>query len=110
MALNESAVIWITDKAGVVIEEYNGTYSLKAVRKYQSQRVDKVSYDWVKRDVWNKETRQWETPPRANAAMGVILGDREQAIASLLKLLESLGWVVPESVVPEPSDDDGPPF
>ena len=93
MALNESAVIWIDDKNGVVVEEYKGKYSIKAVQKYQSQGSEKISYDWVKRDQWNPETRKRETPAKANAAMGVSLGEKEQAISSLLGLLKSLGWV-----------------
>jgi hypothetical protein len=91
MALNESAVIWIDDKNGVVIEEYKGVYSIKAVQKYQSQGGEKISYDWVRRETWNKDTRKREVPEKVNAAMGVSLGDKEQAISSLKALLAGLG-------------------
>jgi len=108
--IDESAVIWITDKAGVVIEEYKGVYSNKAVQKYQSQGAEKVSYDWVKRDTWNKETRTRETPAKANAAMGVSLGDKEQAIASLYRLLKDLGHEKTDPVPKGVDDPDGVPF
>jgi hypothetical protein len=91
MALIPNAVIWITDKAGVVLEEYQGKYSLKVVQKYQSQGQEKVSYDWVKRDTWNPENRTRETPAKANAAMGAYLGNRDQAAQVLQKILDGLG-------------------
>jgi len=104
MALTPNAVIWIDDKNGITIEEYKGKYSIKAVQKYQSQGAEKVSYDWVKRDTWNKETRTRETPAKANAAMGVSLGDKDQAIQALTSLLTGLGITLQDL------PDDTPPF
>ena len=95
MAIVLDKIIWITDKIGVTLEEYKENYSIKAVQKYTSQGQEKVSYDWVKKDTWNKDTRQRETPPKANAAMGVYLGDKEQAIKALESLLFSLGVAAP---------------
>jgi len=102
--IDESAVIWITDKAGVVIEDYKGVYSLKAVQKYQSQGKEKFSYDWVRRETWNKDTRKREVPEKVNAAMGVSLGDKEQAIQALTSILAGLGITLQD--LPE----DTPPF
>lgn len=95
MALTPNAVIWITDKAGVVIEEYNGNYSIKSVQKYQSQGQEKISYDWVKRDTWNPDTRKRETPAKANATMGVSLGDADKAAQVLQTLLDGFGVARP---------------
>jgi hypothetical protein len=103
MALTPNAVIWIDDKNGITIEEYKGKYSIKAVQKYQSQGSEKISYDWVKRDQWNPETRKRETPAKANAAMGVSLGEKDQAVASLKALLAGLG-------VESDSGEAGVPF
>jgi len=100
--INESAVIWIDDKNGITIEEYKGKYSIKAVQKYQSQGSEKISYDWVYKQTWNPETRQRTLPAKANAAMGVSLGEKEQAIASLKALLAGL------VVAPEAGDSDLP--
>jgi hypothetical protein len=95
MAFEQDKVIWITDKAGVVPEEYNGKWSLKAVQKYTSQGAEKVSYDWVHKEKWNPETRQREMPAKANAAMGVYLGSKDQAIKALESMLLSLGKAAP---------------
>lgn len=104
MALIPAKVIWITDKNGVVAEEYQGKWSLKAVHKYESQGQEKVSYDWVYREKWNPETRKREIPAKANCAQGVFLGDLPQAIKILESVLLSLGSA------PAPKDFEELPF
>ena len=104
MALVLDKIIWITDKTGVTLEEYNGKFSIKSVQKYQSQGQDKVSYDWVRRETWNKETRKREIPEKVNAAMGVFLGEKDQAIESIQSILDQLIGVPMASKQEEDSD------
>lgn len=90
MALNKEAVIW-NGSTGIVLEEFNGKYSIKAVRKYKDKSGQEVAaYDWVKKDTWDKDKRQWVTPEKANLTSGVFLGSKEDAIAALHSLLDSL--------------------
>lgn len=97
-------IIWTGDKTGVVLEEYNGKFSLKAVQKYTSQGDEKVSYDWVRRETWNKDTKKREIPEKVNATMSVYLGDKAKAIKALGEFLRQLGG----SAVQHPAEDDIP--
>ena len=109
--INESAVIWITDKIGVVPEEYQGKWSLKTVQKYQFQGQEKVSYDWVHREKWNPDTRKREMPAKANAAMGVYLGSKEQAVKALDAMLGLItGYGSGEGLGKDGQDGSGVPF
>ena len=107
MALIPDKVIWITDKQGVVLEEYQGKFSIKAVQRYTSQGQEKVSYDWVRKEVYNKDTKTREIPSKVNAAMGAFLGDKDQAVKALASLLQELG--VAPSIKPV-QESEGVPF
>ena len=103
-------IIWTGKSTGVVLEEYQGKYSLKAVQKYTSQGQEKVSYDWTFKEKWNPDTRKREMPDKANCANGIYLGDATQAIASLREFLRQLGGSAGPAVQKPVEDEDGSPF
>ena len=110
MSLNPNTVIWLTDTYGVALDEYQGSFKLQGVNKYQKDNKDMVTWDWQYKSIWNKETRKRELPAKANSVAGITLGDRDQAIASLQSILRELGWQSSDPAPPGPVDDDQIPF
>lgn len=106
MSLSEDAVIWITSRMGVVTEEYQGKWSLKAVKKYESQGQEKVSYDWAFGQEYDKDRREWRAKDKA-VPVNIYLGDKGQAVKALLAILRSLGSHPGD---PAPVDPENVPF
>jgi hypothetical protein len=103
MAIDNDKIIWTTDKQGLVLDEYNGNYSIKSMTKWTTRSgVENISPDWVHRKQWNKETKAMVLPEKANMVSGVYLGDREKAIDALHSLLIMLGSPEAEETSSEP--------
>ena len=98
MALTNDATIWTGETVGVTLEEYNGKYSIKVVRRWKQGMEDKIGWDWVYRQGYNKETKErvMEEKPKP---CGVYLGDRDKAIDALRSMLAMMQ-----------GKDDEPPF
>jgi hypothetical protein len=91
MSLTPDSVIWITDKYGVALDQYQDKVKIQGVTKYQKGGEDVLTWDWIHRATFNKDTKQREVPAKANGVSGINLGDKAQAIATLYRLLQSLG-------------------
>ena len=110
MSLNPNTVIWLTDTYGVALDEYQGSFKLQGVNKYQKDNKDMVTWDWQYKSIWNKETRKRELPAKANSVSGITLGDRDQAIASLSSILRKLEGDSTVQSPPGPVEDGEVPF
>ena len=111
MPLTNDQVIWITDKYGIALDEYEGKYKLQGVTKYQKNGEDVLTWDWIYRSTWNKDTRQREVPAKANGVSGISLGNREEAVRKLASILRSLGAPVMGAVASaQDQEEDEIPF
>jgi hypothetical protein len=90
MALTNDMTIWTGETVGVTLEEYNGKYSIKVVRRWKQGGEDKIGWDWVYREGWNKDTKKKEMEAKPKPC-GVYLGDKEQAKNAMKAMLLSLG-------------------
>ena len=74
----------------LVIEQYNGKYSIKACRRFESQGQEKTAYDWSFPQEYDKNKKSWG--PREKAMpTSIYLGEKEQATKALLSMLDALG-------------------
>ena len=89
--IDERSVIWITDKYGIALDEYEGRVKLQGVTKYQKNGDDVLIWDWIYRATYNKDTKQREVPAKANGVSGISLGTREEAVRTLASILSKLG-------------------
>lgn len=104
MPLSKDAVIWLTDKYGIALDEYEGKIKLQGVTKYQKGGEDVLTWDWIYRATWNKDTKTREVPAKANGVAGVSLGSRDEAVQTLSSLLRRLGAGNPPKPVEEDSE------
>lgn len=75
--------IEITDKIGVVLEEYQGKYTLKKV----SKNKDKWWPEWVFLSEWKDGGA---VPSEKKRPMGTYLGDKETALKAIAALYHEL--------------------
>lgn len=90
MALTKNAVIWINDKYGVALDEYEGKYSLKGVRTYKGRDGNEViTYDWIYAEVYDpaQKKRVMAEKPRPSS---VYLGGKEEAFSALTYFMGKL--------------------
>ena len=89
MAISPGSIIWTGKSVGITLEEYQGKYSIKACKRYESQGQEKVGYDWSFPQEWDKDKRSF-VPREKAAPSGVYLGSKEEATKALNEFLTRL--------------------
>ncbi len=90
MSLAKDQVIMTGKTVGVTLENYNDKWSIKAIRTYQKNGEDVITYEWIYTEEYDKETKKRKMAEKPRP-LSVYLGDREQAISVLSSLLQQLG-------------------
>ena len=89
MVLTNNVIFWTGKSIGLTLDEYQGKFILKGVRRYESMGAEKLSFDWVFPQEYNKDKKEWV--PKAKAVpLNIYLGEKEQAIKALTQMLQQL--------------------
>lgn len=92
MAIEQKDIITTGKSQGIILEGYQGNYTIKGVRWYQKNGEDVTTYEWTFPQTWDKEARVWKPSEKAKP-LGLYLGDKGQAARCLMKMLDTLGEV-----------------
>jgi hypothetical protein len=89
MVLTNNVIFWTGKSIGLTLDEYQGKFSLKGVRRYESMGAEKLSFDWVFPQEYDKDRKEWRAKPKA-VPLNIYLGEKDQAIQALNKMLQQL--------------------
>ena len=110
MVLTNNVIFWTGKSIGLTLDEYQGKFSLKGVRRYESMGAEKLSFDWVFPQEYNKDKKEWVAKAKA-VPLNIYLGEKEQAVKALDAMLGLLtGYGSGEGLGKDGQDGSGVPF